>query len=496
MVTVTHCAHIRLESPNADYNVNTMPIAYSYKRFSSADQEGNDSIRRQTAAAIAYIEDNPQLGLVLDQTLSMTDAGVSAFKGTNLKTGALGIFTDAVRSGMIPEGSFLLLESLDRFTRQQVNLAAAELLGLLNRGIVVVTLNNGNIYREEDFSEGNGLVNLLGALIAMEGHHREQVTKGKRVTAAWSAKYSRIADGHIVSKLVPFWLRVKAERTGFELIDHHVETVRQIYRMNASGIGKVQIASTLMRQGAPTAKGKSNVWHSSSVNKVLANDAVVGTFTNSRGEVFKNYYPSVVSVEDHQVVKSLRNRQPANGNSPKAHVLTSLVKHECGSVMRRYNKGERSIIKLRCPKCRNALPFSVALSAVSSALSNLQWEAAATVKGTDTFQLEQDHLGLSYALEEAFVTWKSTKSKADMLLYQRLLQESEEVRTQLNNLKSIDTEILLSMESAALLSANKTKEGLIAAVRKVATSITLDHECKVLTLTSISGKVVAEHVNI
>lgn len=42
-----------------------MPIAYSYKRFSSDAQEGNDSIRRQTAAATKYIEDHPELELVL-----------------------------------------------------------------------------------------------------------------------------------------------------------------------------------------------------------------------------------------------------------------------------------------------------------------------------------------------------------------------------------------------------------------------------------------------
>jgi hypothetical protein len=58
-----------------------MPIAYSYKRFSSDAQEGNDSIRRQTAAAQRFIDDHPEYGLVLDRTLSLVDAGVSAYKG-------------------------------------------------------------------------------------------------------------------------------------------------------------------------------------------------------------------------------------------------------------------------------------------------------------------------------------------------------------------------------------------------------------------------------
>ena len=61
-----------------------MPIAYSYKRFSSDAQEGNDSIRRQTAAAQKFIEDHPEYDLTLDTTLSLTDAGVSAYTGKNL----------------------------------------------------------------------------------------------------------------------------------------------------------------------------------------------------------------------------------------------------------------------------------------------------------------------------------------------------------------------------------------------------------------------------
>ena len=169
-----------------------MPIAYSYKRFSSDAQEGNDSIRRQTVAAQRFIDDHPEYGLVLDTTLSLVDAGVSAYKGKNIKSGALGVFMDAVRDELIPSGSWLLLESFDRFTRQSVNIAATELLILINRGIVVVTLHNHTIYREEDFNGTEGLVNLLGAMIAMQGHHSEQVTKGKRVAEAWKANYAKI----------------------------------------------------------------------------------------------------------------------------------------------------------------------------------------------------------------------------------------------------------------------------------------------------------------
>lgn len=463
-----------------------MPIAYSYKRFSSAAQEGNDSIRRQTAVAIAYIEENPQLGLVLDQTLSMTDAGVSAFKGSNLKTGALGVFTDAVRSGMIPEGSFLLLESLDRFTRQQVNLAAAELLSLLNRGIVVVTLNNGNVYREEDFSDGNGLVNLMGALIAMEGHHREQLTKGRRVAAAWAAKFQKVSEGHILTSVCPFWLKVNDSRTAFELLPERVVIIQEIFQRRANGEGPAAIANSLTRRGVATPKGLSSTWHASAIQKVTDSDTVVGHLVNAHGEVFDTYYPKVVTLDVWQAVKALRGQKGATGASVKAHVLSGVVRHSCGAMMRRVNKGD-GYIRLKCVACRIAMPFVKAQSAVATALFNLQWEAAPSEDGNERLDAEHTLGALDDDITEAYAEWRKLKTRESKATYDLLQADYSKASDALLALKGKHTEVLASIEDAALL---RNSGDLIKSLRAVTVSVTLNHELTEITLKSISGKTV------
>jgi DNA invertase Pin-like site-specific DNA recombinase len=467
-----------------------MPIAYSYKRFSSDAQEGNDSIRRQTAAASKYIEENPELGLVLDTTLSLTDAGVSAYKGKNLKQGALGVFMEAVRDGLIQPGSWLLLESLDRFTRQSVNIAANELLSLINRGIVVVTLHNQTIYREEDFQGSEGLVNLLGALIAMQGHFQEQMTKGKRVAAAWAANYSKAAaGGHVVTKIVPFWLSVNADRSGFNVLEDKAAIVREIYERRASGEGKTAIANSLTASGVPTSKGRGNLWHPSAVAKLLDSDTPSGALVNKHGERFEGYYPAIVEPALFQAVRALRSAQPSQGKSTKAHVLTGLVKHDCGTTMRRVNKGERSVVKLQCPKCMNGLKFTEAVNLVSQALFESQWVEAPSVHGADLLSKERALEALTLEIEEAWTAWRLIKTLEARKLWEGLNREAAEAKKELVELKSTNTEVLASMEEANLLRHSKAGN-IIGAARSVITSASMDTECTTLSVRLISGKTV------
>jgi DNA invertase Pin-like site-specific DNA recombinase len=90
---------------------------FSYKRFSSLEQLHGDSLRRQTDAAAEWAAEK---GLTIDETLSLTDFGVSTFRGRNAKQGALGAFLKAVEMGRVKVGDYLLLESLDRLSRAGV----------------------------------------------------------------------------------------------------------------------------------------------------------------------------------------------------------------------------------------------------------------------------------------------------------------------------------------------------------------------------------------
>ena len=95
-----------------------MPLAYSYIRFSTKEQAKGHSLKRQTELREAYLSKRPDL--TLDTSLTLEDLGVSAFKGANSDEGQLGAFIRAIESGIIPRGSYLLIESLDRLSRAKV----------------------------------------------------------------------------------------------------------------------------------------------------------------------------------------------------------------------------------------------------------------------------------------------------------------------------------------------------------------------------------------
>src|SRR6266568_928047 len=110
-----------------------MPTAYSYARFSSEKQKHGASLDRQLEAATAYAHKH---SLVLDPS-SYRDLGVSAFRSKNVD-GALGAFIEAVDAKRIPKGSYLLIESFDRLTRDSVDVALELVLSILRKGIIIV----------------------------------------------------------------------------------------------------------------------------------------------------------------------------------------------------------------------------------------------------------------------------------------------------------------------------------------------------------------------
>lgn len=115
-----------------------MPSAFSYLRFSSPEQAKGDSIRRQTEATASWCARNK---ITLDTSITLRDEGVSAFRGKhrdNPDTHALASFLQAVKSGRVPAGSYLIVESLDRLSREKIRPALTLLLNLIEAGIKVV----------------------------------------------------------------------------------------------------------------------------------------------------------------------------------------------------------------------------------------------------------------------------------------------------------------------------------------------------------------------
>src|SRR5689334_22473315 len=135
-----------------------MRTAYSYLRYSSPEQGDGDSIRRQIAGAEAWCKRNK---VALDTGKRMEDRGRSAFKGKHRTTGALAQFLGEVEAGRIERGSVLLIENLDRLSRENPWDAVPLLCSLVNAGVSVVTLSPSEMVYER----GRDLTGLVLAVV-------------------------------------------------------------------------------------------------------------------------------------------------------------------------------------------------------------------------------------------------------------------------------------------------------------------------------------------
>jgi hypothetical protein len=123
--------------------------AYSYLRFSTKKQERGDSIRRQIEARDLWLKRHPLVTLAPDGAYE--ELGTSSFRGKHRlddKT-ALKQFINAVESGRVKPGAFLIVESFDRLTREEFGGAAEFVLGLVNRGIRIVQVSPVEVILEK-----------------------------------------------------------------------------------------------------------------------------------------------------------------------------------------------------------------------------------------------------------------------------------------------------------------------------------------------------------
>lgn len=334
--------------------------AYSYIRFSTPKQAQGDSYRRQLQQAMDYCaEHNLQLD---DKTID--DFGTSAFRGANMSEGALGRFVDAVKHGEIEQGSYLLVESVDRLSRQAVEEALEQFLAIVRAGIVIVTLSDKQVFRrgQVDFTK------LIVSIVYMARANDESEMKSRRSRAAWSngREQARKNNKVIANSRLPSWLTRDGEQ--IVPISERVAIVNEMFEMAKSGCGYEQIAKVFLEKGYKTF-GKEADWRPAGIQAVIKSQAVIGVFQPHviengervpADEPILGYYPTIVSpalFEEVQHLISKRNKH--SGSYRKGtfnNLFSGVLRCQCGESLRYQNKGRAGSPRnyLVCPKQNTA----------------------------------------------------------------------------------------------------------------------------------------------
>ena len=305
------------------------PVAYSYVRFSTPDQSKGDSLRRQTEAAESFCK---RRGWTLDRSLSLRDLGVSAFRGANALVGNLGVFLDAVKRGAVAPGSALIVESVDRISRQGIDEGYDLCKRILKAGIHIVTLSP-----ERDF--GPDAIKSLsrGALelqLILERAAEESERKSERVGGAWKEKKRKAREnGTVLTHCLPAWVEEKGGK--LVLIPDRAAVVKRIFNLASAGYGSKLTASLLISEGV-RAFGAAGHWNGSYIRAILHDRRAVGEFQPKRkrgrekdGPPIPGYFPAAVTEEEWSVARAgvIQRRKKRGRVSKQVNIFAGLLKN-------------------------------------------------------------------------------------------------------------------------------------------------------------------------
>ena len=332
--------------------------AYSYIRFSTVRQENGDSLRRQVDDVSGFCA---RQGWAIREQIE--DLGQSAWTGAHLSEGNLGRFAARVRAGEIKLPAVLVVEKLDRLSRQEPRKTLRLMEDLCADGLTIATVDGGRIYT--DASLRRDLLGTFEILMRAELAHKESQQKSERVLEAIGEKMRQAkAAGVKITAKAPGWLTLNADRMGWTIDEGRAQVVRDVYEMAAAGQGARWIAKVLNERavpawGAPRAGAKPRTWEISSVRLLLAQPAVEGDyqpgFSNTSAakrtkfsERIVGYYPRIVdadlvararaAVEDRKTGPRAGGRHTAN----VANLFAGLIRcGECGNRMHLRSNGDR-----------------------------------------------------------------------------------------------------------------------------------------------------------
>lgn len=486
-----------------------LPRAYSYIRFSTPEQAKGHSLQRQTDAAQAWAAANK---VTLDDELSFQDRGVSGLHGANMETGALGIFLERVRDGTIPPGSWLLVENLDRISRQVARKAVRAIEDIVEAGVTVVDMSDGGReYSVETLDRDPMLFMMM--VVRFIRANEESATKGVRVAKAHAARRQKFAGQETLTKpytlRLPAWIRWSTETSSYELVEERVKLLRWMFELANDGVGVHSIAAQLNDSKEPTwgAGGwKARYWHRSYVRKILANKATIGIFQPHRVEKVEgkkgkqrtpleaivHRFPPAVDRELFERVNARLSTTSARGkntSAPVRSIFAGIMKcQHCGGTVTRVNKGEQ--VYLVCAAAHGksgtckyeSVPYAQAVSAFRLRLPGTLDSAP---RGNNTAEMDVKIEQLRVEVEageemvknllEVRITDKSRRARDDLQSAEREFEaaretlrtaiERRDTLTSTNVLKRLEAvEKALTAEPMDTEGANKALRG---AVRKM-----------------------------
>ncbi|MGV8889637.1 MAG: recombinase family protein [Pseudomonas sp.] len=312
-----------------------MPNAYAYVRYSSTVQSSGDSVDRQISPLKSF---EKETGVDIVETI--IDEGVSSFRGDNANKGKFKEVLARIERGVIRRGDYLVVESIDRITRQRVIDGVELLQNILKAGVKIYTTADSRCYSYDDPSRD--FENLIMISLIAKRANEESEIKSKRRKSAWNkAKLAASENGKKFNgHNPPYGYRYDVVTEQFVIAEDEASEIRTIFELL-----KVMGVSNTTRRVNVSSKRK---WTSRQVSLMIESKYPLGMLMsqkrNEKGEkVFveyiDGYYPKIISqTAFNEAVISMRSRQDRKNYGNTTIGSTNIFRHvikcaECGETM-------------------------------------------------------------------------------------------------------------------------------------------------------------------
>ncbi|MDM7954763.1 recombinase family protein [Blastomonas sp.] len=317
----------------------TLP-ATIYARFSNAEQALGNSKARQLILCRDMIARRGWQGSAARE---LVDEGLSAYTGKNRSEhGLLFAFEQEAEAGLYRNGHVLVVENLDRISRQGYDAILPFLQKLTSQGVTVATVDGDRVYPAY---ERVSMTSVIEAVVKSELSREESEKKSKRLRAAHNRKVEvaqSTAGQHIsYTSTVPAWLDTKritkaADRPAYKMTLNlnRVAILREIFQLTIDGHGTPSIAKILNARGEPVwnhlGQKSNNGWTVGYLTKLVLNRAVMGEYNpmnqprsgpmTSKGVVVLNHYPQAIDPVTFAKAHAARQaRKSTSGSWKKTH---------------------------------------------------------------------------------------------------------------------------------------------------------------------------------
>lgn len=292
-----------------------LPRAISYARFSSGSQAKGSSIERQLLSFEKWLEGHR----TTYTPLYLKDEGVSAYKGRNATKGSLSSFLLCIADGTIKAGDLLVVEAIDRLSRQSMLDSFDLVRDILKSGVSILTLESNCTYSKESL-DGAAIYSLIAALQAAHDYSKRL---GIRVGAAHESKRAKARAGERPERLVSApWLK------GGRLFEPFASLVSKAVELYLRGYGHRQIVIELQEdiRGNAVLLGRyGDKLNASTVRKWLKATELAGDWESKEGLIENCFEPLITRVQWNQLQQesARRTKTPSKKND---YELSGLVR--------------------------------------------------------------------------------------------------------------------------------------------------------------------------